>query len=540
MTTAIFKSAVLVLIVTLFGCMSPPPPPPKLTVTSPERGTVQSNPGQVTVTGTAVPGSDGAIVAKVTVNGTKAKLADDGSFTATVDVPYGATLIETTAISIDGGKTTDARALQIGERRPIGSNIPKAMTVTASTEVFAKLSAAAGPLVKSMDLMSMLAPMQPMASLGNDLANAKITITRIAFGDVKFTLTPVDGGLQIAVDITALDFAAKAAYGGTFIIDGTTNIGVTADRITIAGTLTVTPAGVAGFTTKLVSPSVKTTNLRLNASGLVGDVLDLLQDNLASTVNKVVTSASEKAMQPLMNAAFGALAGPQRFDVMGNAVEVQASPSTVTFSSAGALVSLDLQVKIDGSESSPGFLFTPNGTPMLDVSSGVKIALADDLLNEMLAEVHALDILKYHLAQDFGVFDTADISLTMPPMISANSPDGTLRLVLGDMRATFSDNGKTLITAAVNAQVDVKIERGTAAEEIVLQLDSAHAVVNVVDGDIMGEDLSDVADTGIAVQVDSLNQFMLTVPVPTVANLTLDNLALRADSGYVVVSGQVH
>jgi hypothetical protein len=501
---------------------------------------VQSNPGQVTVTGTALPGSDGAVVAKVSVNGTKAKLSDDGSFTATVDVPYGAMLIETTAISIDGGKTTDARALQVGERRAVGTNIEKAMIVTASTEVFAKLSAAAGPLVKSMDLMSMLAPMQPMASLGNDLANAKISITRLAFGDVKFALTPVDGGLQIAVDITALDFAAKASYGGTFIIDGTTNVGVKADRITIAGTLTVTPAGVAGFTTKLVSPTVKTTNLRLDASGLVGDVLDLLQDNLSSTVNKVVTSASEKAMQPLINSAFGALAGPQRFDVLGKSVEVQASPSAVTFSSAGALVSLDLQVKIGGSESSPGFLYTPNGTPTLDVSSGVNIALADDLLNEMLAEVHALDILKYHLAEDFGVFDTADIKLTLPPMISANSPDGSLRLVLGDMTATFSDNGKPVITAAVNAQVELQIARGTTPEEIALQLGKAHIVVNVVDGELMGADLSDAADTGIGVQIDSLNEFMLTVPVPTVAGLALDSLALHGDSGYVVASGQVH
>jgi hypothetical protein len=33
---------------------------------------------------------------------------------------------------------------------------------------------------------------------------------------------------------------------------------------------------------------------------------------------------------------------------------------------------------------------------------------------------------------------------------------------------------------------------------------------------------------------------MLTVPVPTVAGLALDSLALHGDSGYVVASGQVH
>jgi hypothetical protein len=48
------------------------------------------------------------------------------------------------------------------------------------------------------------------------------------------------------------------------------------------------------------------------------------------------------------------------------------------------------------------------------------------------------------------------------------------------------------------------------------------------------------AATGIGLQLDSLDKFLITVPVPSVAGVTLDNLALRADSGYVLVSGQVH
>ena len=63
--------------------------------------------------------------------------------------------------------------------------------------------------------------------------------------------------------------------------------------------------------------------------------------------------------------AFGALAGPQQFDVLGKHVELQASPSAVSFSNAGAVITMNLQVKLAGSEGSRGFVYTPNGMPTM-------------------------------------------------------------------------------------------------------------------------------------------------------------------------------
>src|SRR5262249_20382096 len=109
-----------------------------------------------------------------------------------------------------------------------------------------------------------------------------------------------------------------------------------------------------------------------------------------------------------------------------------------------------------------------------------------------------------------------------------------------------SDNGKEIIRAAVNAQVDLQILRGKEAQEIALQFGKARVFVNVLDtmnNDEAGDDMSDLvgaAAAGISLQVDSLSQFLIKWPVPSVAGVSLDNLALRADSGYVMVSGQVH
>jgi hypothetical protein len=549
---AVSRPSVLLLLAAVMAsmaitaCVGPMPPPPELKVTSPKRGLVQGDAGRITVQGTALPGPSGSPVARVTVNKVPATLGADGSFTATVDVPAGATLLETVATAGDGGEVTDARAVQVGQLRPVGSNVDRAVTASLSADAFARLSAAAGPIVKSTNIEALLAPLQPMVNLGDSLANLKLSITKLKLGDAKFKLTPVDGGLEFSAELAGLSVAATAAYGGTLVPDGTTSVSVTADKLTIAGTLVVTPAGTAGFTIKIASPNVGSTNLRLQASGLTGQILSLLNNNLSSAIQSVTTSSAELALQPLINEALGALAGPQRFNVLGKQLDLQASPSAVTFSRAGALVSINLAAKIGGSEASPGYIFTPNGTPAMNVGSGIQVGLADDLVNELLAEVHAIGLLDLHLKQDFGVFDTADIKLSVPPMISANSPDGAMRLVLGDMIASFSDDGKEIIRAAVNAQVDLQVQRGNEAKEIAIEFGKVRLFVNVLDtmnNDGVGDDLSDVsgaAAAGIGLQLESLTQFLIKVPLPSVAGMTLDNLALRADSGYVLVSGQIH
>ncbi len=542
MHQAPLRSAVLLLLTSLVACVGQPSPPPVLIVTSPQRGMVQGSAGMVMVRGTALPGPSGALVTTVKVNNVPASLAADGSFTAVVEVPPGAMLLETVATSEEGATATDARAVQVGQLRPVGANIERAITAALSADTFARLSAAAGPIIKSTDLMALLAAQQPMANVGDTIANLKLSITRLSLGDVKITLTPVDGGLQFSAQIDTLSVGATAAYGGTLVPDGSTSVSATADKITIAGTLVVTPAGIAGFTTTLASPTVQTTNLKIGASGLTGQILSLLNTHLGSTIQRVATTSAERALEPLINAAFGALAGPQRIVVLGKKLELQTTPSAVVFSRAGALVTMNVRAKIDGSESSPGYVFTPNGTPTINVSNGVQLGLADDLINELLAQVHALGLLDLHLQQDFGAFDVLDIKLAIPPMISANNPDGTLRLVLGDMVATLSDQGKTIISAALNAEVDLEILRGNQATEIALQFGKVHLFVNILTDPEQtgGEDVAGAATAAIGLQLDSLSEFLITVPVPSVAGVKLDSLALRADSGYVVVSGQVH
>lgn len=533
----------LLLLATAAACKAPVPPP-VLKVTSPVRSMVQREAGPILVTGTATPGTQGDRVVKVVVNQVEATLRPDGAFTAMLDAPRGAMLLETVATSDSGASASDMRAVQTGQLRPVGTGIDRAITTALSADAFTRLSAAAGPIFRTMNLSALLAPYQPMVSTGDDLANLKLSVTSVKFTDSKIALASVAGGLSFSAELDGLDVAANAVYAGALVPDGSTAVTVHADQVTITGTLAVAPAGTAGFTTRLVAPAVHTVGLRLAASGLAGQILDLLNSVLGSTVQTVVSRSAELALEPLVNQALGALAGPQQIDVLGKKLDLQVSPSAVALSPTGALVAMNLTAMIEGSEASPGYIFTDNGVPAMDASHGFQLGLADDLVNELLAEVHALGVLDLTVQQDFGLFDAARFQLTMPPMISANTSDGAMRLVIGDLVATFSHRGQTVARAAINAQVDLKIAPAADAREVALQFGALDLQVNVLDDSpdpgVTGDDLAGASSTGIGIQLDSLRQLLITLPVPSVAGIQLEQLSIGADSGYVMMSGQIH
>src|SRR5690349_1476392 len=87
---------------------------PVLTVTSPKRSTLQDHAGQLLVTGTATPNAKGDPIDKVLVNNVQAVVGVDGTFTATIDIREGATLIKTVAKDKAGGEADDTRAIQAG------------------------------------------------------------------------------------------------------------------------------------------------------------------------------------------------------------------------------------------------------------------------------------------------------------------------------------------------------------------------------------------------------------------------------------------
>jgi hypothetical protein len=304
----------------------------------------------------------------------------------------------------------------------------------------------------------------------------------------------------------------------------------------------VTPAGLNGFKTRIASPDVSVTNFHFDAGGIPRTILDLL--HIDSIVQTILPPAAELAMSPLVNHALGALAGPQQLDVLGKKLDLQLAPSTIAFDPTGAVLAMNLKVMLEGSSSSPGFIFTGNGSPAMSASYGFQLGLADDLLNEMFAELHALGALNLTVPKDAGVFDAVQIQMTMPPMISADARDGELRIVLGDMSATYTKQGTPVGKAAINARIDLQIVPVAGGNSIALQLGTPEIHVDPLDDVVNttgldGRDLSAATAASVGAQIDALSKLLVSIPVPAIAGLSFHNLAIGSDQGYVMVSGQL-
>lgn len=518
--------------------------PPVLKVTSPARSLIQGHAGQITVSGTVEPNANGDAIDKVLVNNVQAKLEADGSFHALIDLREGATLIQTVARDAAGTTASDTRAVQAGVLRAVGANIPSAVSAAMSADAFARLSAAAGPIIKGLDMHAMLAPLQPMVHAddpnGEDCLFARLFVDDLKFSDVKIAISPLQGGLDFRAEIDQLDVPAHARYAA-LCIHGSNTVRVTADRIVVAGTLTVTPNGMSGFNSKLVNPSVTVTNPHVAISGAIGDALSLI--NIDAAIPFIVSKGAEIAMNPLMNQALGALGGPQQLDVLGKKLDMQVAPSAVSFTPAGALVSMNMKALLAGSSASPGFIFTDNGDPAMNPGYGFQLALADDLINELMAEFQAIGMLDLAMPTQAPAFDTAQLHMSLPPMISADASDGKMRLVLGDIIATFTRAGTPVARAAINARVDLKIAPVANGNIVALQLGAPDIHVDTL-GDIANattlddKDLSTAVAGSLGAQLAAISTLLGAIPVPAVAGLQIHNLAIASDNGYVMLSGQ--
>jgi hypothetical protein len=519
------------------------PDPPVLTVTSPARSLMQNGAGKVTVTGTVAPNPAGVPIQKVSVNNVVATVGADGSFSLDVDVKPGAMLIHTEAIDQDGGKATDTRSVEAGQLLKPGAMVEKAVTAAISKEAFAKIASAAGPLIKAMDLKPMIAPLQPMVHSGDesgpDCLYGQLFVDDVKMSNAVITLVPVAGGLQFSAEIDGLDVPGHMKYA-VACIDGSNTTRVQATKVVIGGTLMVSPNGMNGFTTDLANPTVQLTGLNISASGVPGAILSIIP--LDSAIEYIAPKVAGLFMGPMMNQALGALGGPQKLNVLGKTIDVQVAPSDISFTADNGLVTLDMMMLIEGTQSSKGFIFTDNGMPNMNPGTGMQLGLADDLANEMLSQVVATGLLNLSMPATAGTFDTTKIEMTSPPMIAADPADGKMRLILPDMMATFMLQGTPVGKAAINVKLDLAVAPAGGGYGIALQLGTPDVNVDVLpdianETRFSNEDLSTAVKLCLDNQITSMTALLGSIPLPAMAGLQMTNMSVSADNGYVMVKG---
>jgi hypothetical protein len=519
------------------------PEPPLLQVLTPERGTTRPDLTQIEVRGTVAPSPDSAAaIATVLVNGVVAQVSDTGDFRATIPLGAGTNLIKTVATDTSGGVASDTRGFLTGSLRPLDLVVDNAMAAGLSAAAFDKLGDTAATLVAQADLGSFVAPFNPVIAKGltdgeEDCLYGKASVLPgLDLANAFISLAPNNAGLTLDAELVGLVIPLHARYAAA-CLDGDTDITVRAQRARIRGNLAITIVG-GRFDVKLVNPTVTLTGFDLDASGVPGAVIDLL--NLDDEVAKTLAWAVERFMAPMVNQALaGVSVADPSVDLLGHTMIIDLAPAGVAFDSAGAEVVLDAAMTVtDGTTS---FVYTENQLPPQRGDAGFALAVADDVLNQALAGFWSAGAMGMTVEKELGMYDAIRLDPLLPPVVSA-TPDGALRLVMADLMVELSAGGVVSTKLAMTVEMTLKIEpaANSYAARISVELPTLSADIIENTLGIPDSELEKLFPGMIESTIGTFAPILNAVPLPSLYGISVSDLHLGSGQGYVTVSGSLN
>ncbi len=516
---------------------------PLLEVTSPARGTMTEGLTTIEVTGTARPGLDGEAVMAVTVNGARAAVAADGSFAVAVALAPGVSFLETLAIDAAGRQEADTRAVVTGTMRPADQMIDNAISAALSAAAFDRLADAAGRLVEESDLGAFVAPFNPVLARGlnngrEDCLYGKVSVRPgLDVTTAAIAVVPVEDGLALDVDLRGLVVPLHARYAAA-CIGGATDITVRASRARIRGTLAIMVAG-GRFDVRLGTPQVTLEGFNLQASGVPGAVLDLL--DLDRATGDVLAWAVERFMAPVLDQALrGVAVGPQQLDILGQTVEVAVTPAGIALDPGGAEIMLDGRLRLIGSDAR--FVYTDDQVPPARTGAGFELAVSDDTINQALSGFWSAGALSVRRAEPLGMYDGVVLEALLPPLVSA-AGDGSLRVAMGDLMVDFQAGGDTLTRVAFNLELTLRVEPNPSyngAARLTIGMDRLTANVLSNSTGVADDQLETIFPGVARIMVDTLAPILGGIPLPSVYGISVTDLRVGGDQGYVTVAGDLN
>ncbi|MBV8761466.1 MAG: hypothetical protein JO257_29485 [Deltaproteobacteria bacterium] len=526
---------------------SGPDKAPVLTVTSPSRGTFADG-TSVTVTGTVV--DDGPV--SVTVAGQAASVGKDGTFSATVALPPGISIIETHAVDKGGHDVRDVRAVLAGTTAMTDGTTAAPIGARAGTDALTAIGTSVAHAAEGIDFTAVAQQMNPVYDNGGCLG-AKINITSVDLGAIDVALTPGTDKLSAAVDIANVVVKLHADFK-VACIGGSTTITVTSSKAHIKGDLT---AGVAGghIATALPNASVTLDNFNVDVGGVPGAIESLLDGQARTAAQNALTKAIKDKLPGLANNALaGLVAKPVSADILGHAMTASLTPTQVSLTTGGIFVGVSTKLVVAGGEGGT-YLAQPAALAptMLEGTKGFGIALADDLVDQLLGGLWAAGAFDKQLPiGSVGILGTLldpdaatlDIKLSLPPTVTPAGAD--LSLAIGDAIITVQDaNGATLQQIALSIKTTLAAGP-TQSGKLTLTLGQPeiHAMV-VEQADSVSRPLSDAQIEGIVnsawgVVSDQAGTALAKLPMPTIAGVTLGTPTVKGADAFVAADVPVN
>jgi hypothetical protein len=525
--------------------------PPTVEVQTPERGTLTGE-RSVTVTGRA---SDAeSVVLQVMVNGTLATLADDGSFQATITLDDGVTLLETVATDGGGNTASDARAILAGNLVDQTTPVADAIAAVISPQAMNGLADLVNSYTSGIDLSALARSYNPVVNTGDSCNDYKAYVDSVTRGPIEVSAAAATGGIQGRVTIRDLVIRGHIDFRAV-CISGSANYTVTADAYD-AGSL-IAPA-LADGTISIGLQNV-TSNFRgfnVDVSGVPGFVEDRFEGAVRDKVAAILRDKIAQVVPPLATQFLdGFVSKTYEANLLGQTVQFSFWPSAMSWTEAGGSLVLDSNTSVAGVTGT--YVSTPSERPSdADLASnGLRIALADDVFNQLLASVWSSGALEDTLLpgdQSGGLggalgaeVDSATITMMLPPVTSFDTTTGTARLTLGDLVVdAYSVDGGTLASFAVSAEIDLAVTTAASGQvqlvtghpRILAQVLEQSSTLLVPLDSQKAAAIAELAIKTISLKADEL---LGDIPVPGLANATIASPTFQPVSGYLMMGGEL-
>lgn len=523
------------------------PNAPRVHILQPARGTILGAATTVTVSGTA---EDDSGVAKVTVNGVDAKLAADGSFTVEVPVTPGTNLLHAIATDASNNAGKETRAVVAGPMTQLDMAVPNALTASLSAQTFDAVGRGISGFLTTADLEALIAPMNPVinsgAPDGPDCLYVQGAVTSAKIGGSTTTLTPQSGSIAVDLELSNVKIGMHLNYAAA-CLDGSRDVTAAATNISVKGTLVMGVKADHTFDVHLDNPVVKLTGFDVDLGGIPGAIVNIL--HLDSAASGLVASLAKSVIASSVGSALSGLNNTKTIDVLGTPVDIAVAPQKIDIDTTGALIQLDTTLRAHGDDAGPGFVYIDNQLPTMDRTHGFAMAVADDAANQLFASFWAakgmdktID-LKTGPYGDVGtLYDSVQLQAMVPPFVDATGEH--LSLTIGDLLATFSLAGSPVTSVAINAQVDLQVKTDDTGA-IRLDVGTPTTYVDILDDQIEGANALSTS------QFEAITSFALgrviafgsgavgAIPLPSMGGVSISNLDITEQTGYLVVGGEV-
>jgi hypothetical protein len=554
-----FTNLAVVFALSLIACDQPyedlpaiDPSAPRIHITSPERGTFAGAVDTVEVKGTAV--DDDTQVTSVVVNGVTAKVSADGTWSATVPVVPGTNLLHAVAKDAQGNTGKETRAVVAGPTKTLDRVIPQSITASMSAQTFDAIGRGASNFVGTADLTALVSPINPVVDVGTtngvpDCLYGQAHVTHVDLAPTTdIQLVPTSGGLLLNAVLEQPRVDAHLQWAVS-CFDGSRNVSMTASRIQVSGLLAPGIDFFGNIQFQLENTDVSITNFNVEMGGVPQTIIDML--DLDTRMGPILAWATERFVVPMLNDSLAGLNQTTTLDVFGRKVDVTLMPTRVDFDLSGALIVLDTETRAQGD--SGQFVLVENTLPAMDKSMGFQLAVSDDAANQLLTSLwsaKALDVFLDLQTGPYGevgkLYDSVQIQAKVPPFLDASGGDGEgLKLVVGDLIASFKNGEEVVTMVSINAEVELKVTADQGTGALRLDVGTPTAYIDILDEGVEG---TNALSNG---QFEAISSFALArvvavgsgaigaIPLPSAGGVSVKNVSATSRHGYLVVGGQV-